>query len=75
LVDREQRRKLDPKSDEGIFVGYSPNSRVYRVYNKRTMTIMELINVISDPSRPIRVETNPTRELKKKLHPIRFGFA
>ncbi|KAK2449666.1 hypothetical protein QL285_008838 [Trifolium repens] len=36
LVDREQRRKLDPKSDEGIFMGYSANNRAYRVYNKRT---------------------------------------
>ena len=33
LADREQRRKLDPKSDEGIFLGYSTNSRAYRVFN------------------------------------------
>jgi transposase InsO family protein len=27
LTDREQRRKMDPKSDEGVFLGYSTNSR------------------------------------------------
>ena len=34
LNDREHRRKFDPKSDEGIFLGYSPNSIAYMVYNK-----------------------------------------
>ncbi|KAK2402491.1 cysteine-rich RECEPTOR kinase [Trifolium repens] len=46
LADREQRRKLDPKSDEGIFLGYSTNSRAYRVFNNRTKTMMESINVV-----------------------------
>ena len=48
LADREQRRKLDPKSDEGIFLGYSSNSRAYRVFNSRTKAMMESINVIID---------------------------
>ncbi|GAU48712.1 hypothetical protein TSUD_281050 [Trifolium subterraneum] len=46
---REQRRKLDPKSDEGIFLGYSTNSRSYRVYNSRTKVMMESINVKNHP--------------------------
>ncbi|CAM8948430.1 unnamed protein product [Rhodiola kirilowii] len=45
LNDREYRQKLDPKSDEGFFLGYSSNSRAYRVFNKRTGTVMESINV------------------------------
>ncbi|PNX99239.1 gag-pol polyprotein, partial [Trifolium pratense] len=48
LANREQRRKLDPKSDEGIFMGYSMNSRAYKVYNKCTKTTMESINVVFD---------------------------
>jgi hypothetical protein len=48
LADREQRRKMDPKSDEGIFLGYSMNNRAYRVFNTRTKTMMESINVIID---------------------------
>ncbi|PNX66233.1 gag-pol polyprotein [Trifolium pratense] len=39
---------MDPKSDEGIFLGYSTNSRAYRVYNYRTKTMMESINVVID---------------------------
>ncbi|CAJ2665853.1 unnamed protein product [Trifolium pratense] len=50
LADREPRRKLDPKSDEGIFLGYSTNSRAYRVFNSRTRTMMESINVVVDDS-------------------------
>ncbi|MCI23500.1 gag-pol polyprotein, partial [Trifolium medium] len=48
LQDRDQRRKMDPKSEEGIFLGYSTNSRAYRVYNNRTNVIMESINVVVD---------------------------
>jgi hypothetical protein len=38
LRDRENLGKFDPKSDEGIFLGYSTNSRAYRVFNKRIET-------------------------------------
>ncbi|MCH79544.1 gag-protease polyprotein [Trifolium medium] len=50
LNDREHRRKMDPKSEEGIFLGYSTNSRAYRVYNIRSKVIMESINVVIDDS-------------------------
>ncbi|KAJ9557446.1 hypothetical protein OSB04_012060 [Centaurea solstitialis] len=36
---------FDPKSDESIFIGYSHNSKTYRVFNKRTRTILESSNV------------------------------
>ena len=48
LSDRENLRKFDAKSDEGIFFGYSTNSRAYRVFNKRTKIVMESINVKID---------------------------
>ena len=37
---------MDPKSEEGIFLGYSTNSRAFRVFNSRTSTVMESINVV-----------------------------
>jgi hypothetical protein len=46
LSDREPRRKMDPKSEEGVFLGYSTNSGAYRVYNSRTKVVMESINVV-----------------------------
>jgi len=48
LRDRENLGKFDPKSDEGILLGYSTNSCDYRVFNKRIETVMESINVIID---------------------------
>jgi hypothetical protein len=32
---------MDPKSEEGIFLGYSTNNRAYRVYNSITKVVME----------------------------------
>ncbi|KAK9930160.1 hypothetical protein M0R45_027212 [Rubus argutus] len=48
--DREHLAKFDSRSDKGIFLGYSLNSRAYRVYNKRTMSVMESYNVSIDDS-------------------------
>lgn len=45
MHDRDYRQKLDTKSDEGIFLGYSTTSRAYRVFNKRTHFVMESIDV------------------------------
>ncbi|KAJ9552638.1 hypothetical protein OSB04_016683 [Centaurea solstitialis] len=49
MNDREDRHKLQAKSDEAIFIGYSKNSIAYRVYNKRTKMVMESSNVKFDP--------------------------
>ncbi|KAJ9557983.1 hypothetical protein OSB04_012597 [Centaurea solstitialis] len=45
LNDRDDLGKFDPKSNESIFIGYSHNSKTYRVFNKRTQTILESSNV------------------------------
>jgi hypothetical protein len=48
LRDKENLGKFDPKSDEGIFLGYSTNNRAYRVYSTKTEIVMESINVVID---------------------------
>jgi len=55
--------KSDAKSDEGIFLGYSLNSKAFRIYNKRTMIIEESIHVAFN-------ETNPIRPRKETLDDI-----
>ena len=50
LKDRENVGKFDSRNDEGIFLGYSSTSKAYRIYNKRTMKVMETVNVVSDES-------------------------
>ncbi|GJU23688.1 retrovirus-related pol polyprotein from transposon TNT 1-94 [Tanacetum coccineum] len=46
--DSENLGKLQPTADIGIFVGYAPNRKGYRIYNKRTRQIMETIHVTFD---------------------------
>nr|GEZ66465.1 hypothetical protein [Tanacetum cinerariifolium] len=40
----EDLGKLQPTADIGIFVGYAPSMKGYRIYNKRTRRIMETIH-------------------------------
>nr|GEZ22757.1 hypothetical protein [Tanacetum cinerariifolium] len=55
--------KLQPTSFIGIFVGYAPSRKGYRIYNKRTRRIMETIHVqfdeLSKPMAPVRLSTGP----------------
>ncbi|GJV57929.1 retrovirus-related pol polyprotein from transposon TNT 1-94, partial [Tanacetum coccineum] len=46
--DFKDLRKLKPKADIGIFIGYSPSKKAYQIYNKRTSQIMETMNVKFD---------------------------
>nr|GFB34742.1 hypothetical protein [Tanacetum cinerariifolium] len=46
--DGENLDKLKEKGDECIFMGYSTQSRAYRVFNKRRRVIMESIHVNFD---------------------------
>ena len=46
LNDRDKLSKFDPKSEKGIFVGYSINSHAYMIYVPARKTIMELVNVV-----------------------------
>ena len=52
LNDRENLGKFDAKINEGIFLGYSVNSRAYIVFKKRTKTVMESINIVVDGAIP-----------------------
>nr|GEV86660.1 zf-CCHC domain-containing protein/DUF4219 domain-containing protein/UBN2 domain-containing protein [Tanacetum cinerariifolium] len=44
--------KFDPKSYEGVFLGYSQTSKAYIVLNKETTRIEESLNVTFDKSLP-----------------------
>nr|GFA34584.1 retrovirus-related Pol polyprotein from transposon TNT 1-94 [Tanacetum cinerariifolium] len=48
VSDGEYLDKMKEKSDACIFVGYSTQSRYYRVFNKRTRVIVETIHVNFD---------------------------
>ncbi|GJU45654.1 retrovirus-related pol polyprotein from transposon TNT 1-94 [Tanacetum coccineum] len=52
LNTKDYLTKFDPKSTEGVFLGYSPNSKAYIVLNKETMKIEESLNVKFDETPP-----------------------
>ncbi|GKC69364.1 retrovirus-related pol polyprotein from transposon TNT 1-94 [Tanacetum coccineum] len=55
--------KLQPTTDIGIFVGYAPSRKGYRIYNKSTRRIMETIHVqfdeLTEPMAPVQLSTGP----------------
>nr|GFC32531.1 Gag-Pol polyprotein [Tanacetum cinerariifolium] len=55
---------MQPTADIGIFVGYAPSRKGYRIYNKRTRRIMETIHVqfdkLSELMAPVLLSTRPT---------------
>ncbi|GKE75233.1 retrovirus-related pol polyprotein from transposon TNT 1-94, partial [Tanacetum coccineum] len=46
--DSEDLGKLKAKADIGIFVGYAPAKKAFRIYNWRIRQIMETIHVTFD---------------------------
>nr|GEV66228.1 retrovirus-related Pol polyprotein from transposon TNT 1-94 [Tanacetum cinerariifolium] len=46
--DSEDLGKLNAKADIGIFVGYAPTKKAFRIYNRRTWKIMKTIHVTFD---------------------------
>nr|GFC22190.1 retrovirus-related Pol polyprotein from transposon TNT 1-94 [Tanacetum cinerariifolium] len=61
--DSEDLGKLQPTADTGIFVGYAPSRKGYRIYNKRTRRIMETIHIqfdeLTEPMVPVHLSTRP----------------
>ncbi|GKA40636.1 retrovirus-related pol polyprotein from transposon TNT 1-94 [Tanacetum coccineum] len=46
--DHEDLGKFNAKADIGIFVGYAPTKKAFRIYNRRTRIITETIHVTFD---------------------------
>nr|GEX47758.1 retrovirus-related Pol polyprotein from transposon TNT 1-94 [Tanacetum cinerariifolium] len=46
--DSENLRKLQPKADIGIFIGYTLTKKAFQIYNRRTRRIIETIHVDFD---------------------------
>nr|GEU91353.1 integrase, catalytic region, zinc finger, CCHC-type, peptidase aspartic, catalytic [Tanacetum cinerariifolium] len=67
--DSEDLGKLQPTADTGIFIGYAPSKKGYRIYNKRTRCIMETIHISSGlvpnlvPVTPYAPPTNKELEI------------
>ncbi|GJU92375.1 retrovirus-related pol polyprotein from transposon TNT 1-94 [Tanacetum coccineum] len=65
--DSENLGKLQPRADIGIFIGYAPSRKGYRIYNKRTRQIMETIHVqfdeLTEQIAPVQSSPGPAPSL------------
>ncbi|GJT98147.1 retrovirus-related pol polyprotein from transposon TNT 1-94 [Tanacetum coccineum] len=70
--DSEDFGKLQPTADIGIFVGYAPSRKGYRIYNKRTRRIMETIHVqfdeLTEQMAPVQLSTRPAHSFLTPGH-------
>jgi hypothetical protein len=79
LNDRDNLGKFDAKSDEGIFLGYSSNSKAYTVFNKQTMVVDESMHAVFDEANPFYIkntcddEPNPLDNKASKSNQIEFS--
>ncbi|GJS45929.1 putative ribonuclease H-like domain-containing protein [Tanacetum coccineum] len=52
--------KFDGKADEGFFVGYSVNSKAFRVFNSRTRIVEETLHITFLENKPNVAGSRPT---------------
>nr|GEV40948.1 retrovirus-related Pol polyprotein from transposon TNT 1-94 [Tanacetum cinerariifolium] len=65
--DSENLGKLQPKADIGIFIGYEPAKKAFRIYNRRTRRIIVTIHVDFDELMAMASEQS---SLELALHEI-----
>nr|GEY31061.1 ribonuclease H-like domain-containing protein [Tanacetum cinerariifolium] len=65
--------KFDGKADEGFFVGYSLNSKAFRVFNSRTRIVEETLHISEHAIKTLNAKTsedvpkgNPQQDLQEK---------
>nr|GEU86705.1 hypothetical protein [Tanacetum cinerariifolium] len=52
--------KFDRKADEGLFVGYSVNSKAFRVFNSRTMIVEKTLHITFLENKPNVAGSGPS---------------
>ena len=60
--DEDELGKFESRTDEGIFLGYSSNKKVYRCYIKRLQKIVASANVRADDIKPRRGRSHDSVE-------------
>nr|GFA33811.1 hypothetical protein [Tanacetum cinerariifolium] len=70
--DSKDLGKLQPTADTGIFFGYAPSKKGYRIYNKRTRRLMETIHIqfdeLTEPMAPVHLSTGPALTFLTPVH-------
>ncbi|GJZ62964.1 retrovirus-related pol polyprotein from transposon TNT 1-94 [Tanacetum coccineum] len=68
--DNENLGKLQPKADIGIFIGYAPTKKVFRIYNRRTRRIIETIHVDFDELTAMASEQSSSGPALHEMTPV-----
>nr|GEV52654.1 retrovirus-related Pol polyprotein from transposon TNT 1-94 [Tanacetum cinerariifolium] len=68
-ISSENLGKLQPKADIGIFIGYAPTKKAFRVYNRRTRRIVETIHVDFDELTAMASEQPSSRPTLNEMTP------
>ncbi|GKD55176.1 retrovirus-related pol polyprotein from transposon TNT 1-94, partial [Tanacetum coccineum] len=66
---RENLGKLQPKADIGIFIGYAPIKKAFRIYNRHTRRIIETIHVDFDELTTMASEHNSLESVIHEMTP------
>ncbi|GJU15361.1 retrovirus-related pol polyprotein from transposon TNT 1-94 [Tanacetum coccineum] len=67
--DSENLGKLQPKAHIGIFIGYAPTKKAFRIYNRQTRRIIEIIHVYFDELTVMASEHNSSRPAHHEITP------
>ncbi|GKC50015.1 retrovirus-related pol polyprotein from transposon TNT 1-94 [Tanacetum coccineum] len=71
--DSENLGKLQPKADIGIFIGYAPTKKAFRIYNRRTRRIIETIHVDFDELTAMASEQSSSGAALHEMTPATFS--
>ncbi|GKA49155.1 retrovirus-related pol polyprotein from transposon TNT 1-94 [Tanacetum coccineum] len=72
--DSENLGKLQPKADIGIFIGYAPTKKAFRVYNQRTRRIIKTIHVDFDELTAMASEHSSSGPALHKMNPTTISL-
>ncbi|GJR86296.1 integrase, catalytic region, zinc finger, CCHC-type containing protein [Tanacetum coccineum] len=72
--DNENLGKLQPKADIGIFIGYAPTMKAFRIYNRRTKRIIETIHVDFDELTSITSEQSSLGPAHHEMTPAKISL-
>nr|GEX69948.1 retrovirus-related Pol polyprotein from transposon TNT 1-94 [Tanacetum cinerariifolium] len=67
--DSENLGKLQPKADIGIFSGYAPTKKAFRIYNRCTRRIIKTIHVNFDELTAMACEQSTSRPALHEMTP------
>ncbi|GJW06158.1 retrovirus-related pol polyprotein from transposon TNT 1-94 [Tanacetum coccineum] len=68
--DSENLGKLQAKADIGIFIGYAPTERAFRIYNRCTSRIIETIHVDFDELTTMASEQSSSGPALNEMTPV-----